>query len=206
VTDRCCLAKQSWWLSAVLVVSLSAVVWAQGAKKVTIRDTGVIAVSDDQGKLATLEVNVHGPEWQYASQADATAQVQRGEDGTRTFTGRLPIPNTTGGALTFREEVRPGEQSLRVTYELGFSQPMTTNGLQISLLLPADRVGGQTLSVRTGEAAAVPQRIILPRVLDPAKWQLGTMEGDKVSIGAEEEGGLTLTVGKTVDLVLHDLR
>ncbi len=195
---------RSLWLVTLCVVLLAATAWGQAGRTVTIEDTGVIAISDAQGKMAALEVNVHGPEWEYASQDDAKAQAQQEDDGTRKFTGQLAIPNTTGGALTFLEEIDPREDGIRATYELGFSQPMTVNGLQISLLLPADRFGGTVLSVRQQEAAAM-QRIMLPSVLDPAKWQLGTVKGDKIFIGSEEEGW-SLTVDRTADLVFHDLR
>jgi hypothetical protein len=164
----------------------------------------VIAVSDGQGKLATLELNVHGPEWTYASQSDATAQVQTEDDGTRTFTGKLTVPNTTEGALSFREAVDPREGGAKATYELTFDRPMTVNGLQVSLLLPADRFGGKMLTVEPAEGAAT--RILLPRVLDAAKWQLGTVKGKKVEIQIDGENAFALTADETTNLIIHDLR
>jgi hypothetical protein len=194
----------SRWLVAGCALLLAVGAGAQGGPTITLRDTGVIAVTDGQGKLATLELNVHGPEWTYASQNDATAQTQREEDGTRKFTGRLAVPNTTGGALTFLEEVDPREDGMRAGYELSFNQPMTVNGLQISLLLPADRFGGKMLSVQPAEGVAT--RILLPRILNPAKWQLGTVKGNKVEIQVEGENVFALATDKTSDFVIHDLR
>ncbi len=204
MSTRSLWTTEGRWLVAACAVLVAASAWGQAGPTITLRKTGAIAVTDGQGKLATLELNVHGPEWTYASQGDATAQVQREDDGTRRLTGKLTVPNTTGGTLNFLEEVDPREDGIRASYELSFSQPMTVNGLQISLLLPADRFGGTVLNVRPQEAAAV-QRIILPRVLNPAKWQLGTIKGDRVYIGSEEQGW-SLTVDRSVDLVFHDLR
>lgn len=194
----------SRWLVAAWAVLVAVGAWAQAGPTITLRDTGVIAVTDAQGKLATLELNVHGPEWTYASQNDATAQTQREDDGTSKFIGQLAVPNTTGGALTFLEEVDPREDGVRASYELSFNQPMTVNGLQISLLLPADRFGGKMLSVQPAEGALT--RILLPRVLDPAKWQLGTVKGNKVEMQLEGEDVFALAADKASDFVIHDLR
>jgi hypothetical protein len=190
----------------VLVVGVVAasVACAQEGRSVVLRPSGQLLLKDAEGDFGTLELNLHNSNWKYASQADATAKCEEQAGGGRLFTGVIAVPDVAGAALTFLETISAGEDGLHVIYELRPSGPMILNGLQVSLLLPTDRFGGQQLVIKSAEAAE--RRLALPRTLNPAQWQLGTIAGNLVQVGADEATALTAKIDKTYGLVLHDLR
>ena len=110
-----------------------------------------------------------------------------------------------GAAVSFLQVVTPhADEGLRISYELRPSGPMILNGLQISLLMPAERFAGERLIIGGEEG---PQRsVALPQTLNADRWQLGTVKGSQVQLGAEADTALTLETDKAYDLVLHDLR
>jgi hypothetical protein len=198
---KACVAVSLVLLSVGVVVCVA---HAQGGLSVTARGNGQLLLKDAEGDLGTLEINLHNSNWKYASQTDATAQVAEQAGGGKQFTGTLAVPEVTGAALSFVETLAPTEDGLRVTYELNPSGPIVLNGLQISLLLPTDRFGGQQLTIRGGEGAE--RRLVLPRTLNPAQWQLGTIQGNALQVGPDETPLLTGKVDKTYGLIVHDLR
>jgi hypothetical protein len=192
-------------LSIVLVgVLISSLAYAQDGRSLVIRTNGQLLLRDAEGQFVTLELNLHNSNWKYASQAEATAKCEDQAGGGKVLTGTLPVPEVEGAGMSFTETISKGDDGVHVIYELRPSGPMILNGLQISLLLPTDRFGGQQLVVKGGEEAD--KTVALPRILDPAKWQLGTVKGNSVQIGADEATATTLTIDKTYGLVLHDLR
>ncbi|MGQ9730279.1 MAG: hypothetical protein ACUVX8_03320 [Candidatus Zipacnadales bacterium] len=189
------------WLVAGLVMVGASGMAQQG---LVLRDTGQVLLKDAEGDLATLELNLHNASWKYASQAEATVTVEaHGETGKR-FTGTLAVPETPGAALSFVETVTPGEEGVKLLFELQPGGPMVLNGLQISLLLPAKRFAGERLIVSRPEEATG-RSVILPVELEREKWQLGTYEGNAVQLG-DQEGAVILGIDKTYGLVVQDLR
>ena len=188
--------------ACVMCLLVATVAVAQDGRTAALKAGGMVALNDGEGKFCDLELNVHGPEWTYSSQADAKATVS--VDGeAKVFTGTLPVPDTDDGAVTFREDISADEDGLKVGYELGFSGAMTVNGLQVSLLLPADRFAGTRLTI-TGEGTAK-RYVALPAELDEAGWVLASLKGKTIQIGTEE-GSPTVTLDKSRDLLIHDLR
>jgi hypothetical protein len=54
----------------------------------------------------TVELNAHGPEWKYAPQTSAAAEVSDLPDQAgKRFVGTLKVPNVDGGAIAFTESV-----------------------------------------------------------------------------------------------------
>jgi len=191
-------------LTALLVgaVTVSAAL-AQDGRTVVLRGSGQVLLKDADGDFATLELNLHNSAWKYASQTDATAKCQdTGEE--KTFTGALPVPEVAGATIAFLETITSANDGVHVIYEMRPSGPMILNGLQISLLLPTDRFGGQQLTVSGGEAAEQP--IALPRTLNPAQWQMGTHKGNALQIGAEAATAVKVKIDKAYDLIIQDLR
>jgi len=185
------------------VVLLATAVGAQGIQ-CALQKTGALILSADGQKVGMLELNAHGPEWKYASQTEATAEVKNTEDDQgKILTGRLPVPNTEGGAVTFTETVVPGENKLDVTYDLSFSQVMALNGLQISLILPATRYAGKPVTLRVGEGE---KALVLAETLNREMWELTTVKGDQVRIAAETPDQITLTTDQEADIGIKDLR
>jgi len=190
----------------VVLVSLvlADVVQAQDGRSIVLRRSGQILIKDGEGDFGTLELNLHNSNWKYASQVDATAKCEEKPGGGKAFTGALMIPDVAGAAMSFLETITPGDDGLRIVYELRPSGPMVLNGMQISLVLPTDRFGGQQLVVKSAEAAD--RTVALPRALNPAQWQLGTIEGNAVQVGADEATGLSMKIDKAYGLIIHDLR
>jgi len=151
-----------------------------------------------------LEINLHNSNWQYASQTEATATSEDTVGGGKRVAGTIPVPQVVGAALSFLETITPTEDGLKIAYELQPAGPLVLNGLQISLLLPAERFGGEHLVLKGAEVAD--RRIALPRTLDPNAWQLGTVQANAVQIGADEATALMAKIDKTYGLILHDLR
>jgi len=188
-------------LTGLFVASL---VHAQEGRSVVLRANGQVILKDADGEFGTLELNLHNSNWKYASQADATAQCEDQAGGGKAFTGTLAVPDVAGAGMSFLETISQGDDGLHVIYELKPSGPMILNGLQISLILPAERWAGQQLVVKSAEAAD--RTVPLPRTLNPNQWQLGTIEGNAVQTGADAAKALTLKIDKTYGLILHDLR
>ncbi|MBM3472742.1 MAG: hypothetical protein FJX75_05650 [Armatimonadetes bacterium] len=188
-------------LTGLFIASLA---HAQDGRSVVLRANGQLILKDADGEFGTLELNLHNSNWKYASQADATAQCEDQAAGGKAFTGALAVPDVAGAGISFLETISQGDDGLHVIYELKPSGPMILNGLQISLILPAERFAGQELVVRSAEAAD--RTVPLPRTLDPNQWQLGTIQGNVVQIGADAAKAITMKIDKTYGLILHDLR
>ena len=188
-------------LTGLFIASLA---HAQEGRSVVLRANGQVILKDADGEFGTLELNLHNSNWKYASQADATAKCEDQAAGGKAFTGALMVPEVEGAGMSFLETISQGDDGLHVIYELRPSGPMILNGLQISLLLPTDRFAGQQLVIKSAEAAN--RTVALPRTLDPAQWQLGTIEGNALQIGADEAKATTMKIDKTYGLIVHDLR
>jgi hypothetical protein len=193
-------------LFAAVVIAVIGLSWAraQGGPDVVLRGNGQILLKDAEGDFGTLELNLHNSNWKYASQTEATAEAEEQPGGGQVFTGALTVPDVPGAAISFLQTLNPTEMGLQIIYELRPSGPMILNGLQISLLLPTERFGGQKLIVGGGEAAD--RTVELPRVLNPAQWQLGTFQGKSVQIGDAAAPTCTLTLDKGYPLIVQDLR
>ena len=188
-------------LSAIVFVSAA---YAQDGRSVVLRTNGQVLLKDAEGDFGMLEINLHNSNWQYGSQTEATAKCEDVVGGGKRCTGVIPVPQVVGAALSFLETITPGEDGLKIVYEIQPAGPLVLNGLQVSLVLPTDRFGGEQLVVKSAEAPE--RRVALPRTLNPAQWQLGTIEGNAVQIGADEATALTMTINKTYGLIIHDLR
>jgi hypothetical protein len=189
----------------LLVVGIGlSVAAAQEAREVLVRANGQLLARDAEGDFATVEINLHNSNWTYASQADATAASEDLAGGGKRLTGTLPVPEVIGAALSFLQTITPADDGLHIIYELQPAGPLVLNGLQISVVLPAERFGGQQVIVRHAEA--IDRTVPLPRALNPAQWQLGTIQGNAVQIGADEATALTAKISKTYGLILNDLR
>jgi len=169
-----------------------------------IQQGGALAISLGAEKLGVLELNAHGPEWKYVSQTAATAEVKAAEAGKgEVITGRLLVPGAEGGAVVFTETVTPGEKQVEVAYDLSFSQVMTVNGLQFSLLLPIKPYAGKSLVVRTGEGE---KQGTLAQILNREQWQLMTVKGTEVKIASGDPEEITITSDREATIAICDLR
>jgi len=185
------------------VALLATVVGAQGIQ-CALQKAGALVLSTDGQKLGMLELNAHGPEWKYVSQTEAMAEAKNTEDDKgKVLTGRLPVPNTEGGAVTFIETVVPGDNKLDVTYDLSFDQAMTLNGLQVSLVLPAKRYAGKPVTLRMGEGE---RNLDLAMTLNRDLWELITVKGDQVRIASDTPDQITITTDQEADIGVKDLR
>jgi hypothetical protein len=166
--------------------------------------TGMIHLMSGDVELAALELNAHGPQWKHASQADATAQVSDlpNQAGKR-FVGTLPVPDS-GGALAFTETVQALALGLRVEYEVGVTQAMTLDGLQVSVNLPVARYGGKTLIVTRLEED--PQPLTLPAEQTPGVGQLWSGQGSKLELDRGTDQALTIDLQGPADVLVQDLR
>ena len=177
------------------------IVCAQDALSAKLLAQGGIKVMAGDKVMATLSLNAHGPAWKHADQPAATAIIKDAETGpAKTVEGSLLVPDTDGGAVQFVETVTPAEKGFTVAYSLGYTKAMTLNGLQVSLLLPADVFAGNAVVLYApgekpaeGEAAAdKATEVPLPEKLDWEKWQLATGQASKIEIAQGTDNAITI--------------
>lgn len=186
------------------IVEVLPLALSQEALTMALEPSGRVLIRDVEGDVGVLELNLHNSNWKYASQAEATAKCEEQAGGGKVFTGELTVPDVPGAAISFIETITKNDDGVHIIYELKPGAPVILNGLQISLLLPSKRFSGQQLLIRGNQ---MPERTItLPATLDPDRWQLGTVQGKVVQVGADQATALTLGIDKVYGIILHDLR
>ena len=192
-----------------VIVSMTAIAllaargtWAQEALTAKPDAAGTIHLSRGGVELAMIELNAHGPSWQYAPQASATAQVSDlpGQAGKQ-FVGTLPIPNTDGGAIKYTESVTALPQGLRIEYDLSMTQTMNLNGLQVSICLPVAQYGGKEVLI--SEPGANPRVAGLPEEQGSQVW---SGQGAKIEVAAGTDDAVTIELRAATDVMIQDLR
>ena len=183
--------------SLFLIVFALPAAFGQDPVVAKVGPRGALVLMSGDRALATLTLNAHGAGWKHVEQDDATAALKDLDPGPgRVCEGNLAVPDTDGGAVRFREVVRPIEKGLSLAYELGFSKALSLNGLQVSLYLSPDAYAGKEVAITSPAAqdqAAAVTRITLPAEVDQQKWQLGMAAADKVEIAAGTDQAITLT-------------
>jgi hypothetical protein len=192
--------------SAAALLAAASGSWAQEALSAKLDASGMVRVTRGDAELATIELNAHGPAWQHASQASATAEVgDLPNQAGKRFVGMLPIPNTDGGAIRFIESVKPLPQGLQLEYDLSMTGPMKLNGLQLSVLLPVAPYAGKEVVVAQPEGE--PQIVGLPQE-QPAqqRFMLWRGEGAKIEAAKGSDEAVTIELRAPTDVVVQDLR
>ena len=184
-------------VALLLLAGLGArIACAQDALSAKLLAQGGIRVMAGDKLLATLSLNAHGLGWKHADQPAATALIRDAEVGpAKTVEGSLPIPDTDGGALRYIETVTPAEKGFTVGYSLNYTKDMTLNGLQVSLLLPAEMFAGQAVVLRLpGEGGAATRAVTvpLPEKLNGDKWQLADGPAARIQIAAGTDNAITI--------------
>lgn len=191
---------------SVALLAAAAAGWGQAQPVVALEPSGLVRIVAEGTELAKIELNAHGPQWSYAGQTAATARVTTLPDqGGKRFVGNLPIPNADGGALTFTETVTPLAQSLRLEYEVGVTQALKLNGLQVSVLLPAASYGEKEVVITRPEEDD-PEVAVLPLEQRAETFHVWGGEGDRIEIAKGTAQALTLELQAPADLVIQDLR
>jgi hypothetical protein len=201
-------AQRARWVAAGSVVSLllvAAASWAQAPLTATLSPSGLVSVAAGETEPVTIELSAHGPNWKHAPQEAATATTGDlpGEAGRR-VTGTLPVPDTEGGALEYRETVRPLAEGLRLEYEVNVVRTMTLFGLQVSIYLPVPRYGGLELLVTSPDED--PQTVALPAERSDETFQLWAGQGARVEVAKGTERAVTLELLGPTDVIVQDLR
>ncbi len=193
-------------LCTALLVTAATAGWGQAQAVIALEPSGLVRIASDGTELAKIELNAHGPQWSYAPQTGGTARVTAlPEQAGKRFVGNLPIPNSDGGALTFTETVSPLAQSLRLEYEVGVTQTLKLNGLQVSVLLPAVTYAEKEVVI-TRPDNDDPEVAILPQEQRPETFHVWGGEGDRIEIAKGTAQALTLALQAPTDLIVQDLR
>jgi hypothetical protein len=178
---------------------------AEAALSAKLDPSGLVRVVAGDVELAVIELNAHGPEWQHAPQAGATARVTDLPDQAgKQFVGTLPVPNTEGGALAFTEILGALPQGLRLEYEVGVTKAMRLNGLQVSVLLPVAEYGGKELVITRPEDD--PQVVTLPQEQRENMAQVWGGDGAKMEAAKGTDQAVTIELQAAADVVVQDLR
>ena len=169
--------------------------------------SGLVHVLSGDVELATIELNAHGPAWAHAPQTSATARASALPGGGQRFTGTLPIPTTppTAGALNYVESITPLPAGFKLEYEVGVTQTLKLNGLQVSVNLPVARWGGQTLTI-TRPDDDDPSVVALLAEARPDVVGLWSGAGSKLVLGAGTDQALTFELVASADITVQDLR
>jgi hypothetical protein len=192
-------------VAAAVLLAVASGLWAQEALSAKLDASGMVQVLRGDVELATIELNAHGPNWQHAPQASATAEVADLPDGAgKQFVGTLPIPNTDGGALRFTESARTLPQGLQLEYEVGAATTARLNGLQLSVCLPAAQYAGKELVIPQADGES--QIVGLPQEQQEQKFQLWAGEGAKIEVAKDTDEAVTVELRAATDLIIQDLR
>ncbi|MFQ6131013.1 MAG: hypothetical protein ACE5R4_03180 [Armatimonadota bacterium] len=198
--------------TGIVVVSVAATVllaagsgsWAQEALTANLHASGMVRVAKGDVELAMIELNAHGPQWQHAPQATATATVSDLPDQAgKEFVGTLPIPNTDGGAIQYTETVKALPQGLQLEYDLAMTTAMKLNGLQFSICLPVAQYAGKEVLVAQPEGET--QIVGLPQQ-QGQRFVLWTGEGAKAEAAKGTDQAITVELRAPADVVIQDLR
>jgi hypothetical protein len=190
-------------VAAVLLAAASGS-WTQETLSAKLDASGMVQVSRGDAELAMIELNAHGPNWQHAPQASATAEVSDLPDQAgKQFAGTLPIPNTDGGAIRFTESVKTLPQGLQLEYDIGVTTAVRLNGLQLSVCLPVPQYAGQELVAARPDGD--PQIVGLPEE-QRQNFQLWSGEGGKVEVAAGTDRAVTVELRAATDVIVQDLR
>lgn len=178
--------------------------WAQEALSAKLDASGMVQVLRGDVELAMIELNAHGPNWQHAPQASATAEAADLPDGAgRQFVGTLPIPNTDGGALRFTESVKTLPQGLQLEYDLGVATTARLNGLQLSVCLPAAQYAGKEVLIPQADGES--QIVGLPQE-QRQNFQLWSGEGARIEAAKDTDEAVVVELRAATDVIVQDLR
>ncbi|MCD6362009.1 MAG: hypothetical protein J7M38_14220 [Armatimonadetes bacterium] len=201
VTHRALILTLS--LAGFMLVATAAGGWPQETLSAKPDAAGTIHVSRGDTELAVIELSAHGPGWQHAPQATATAEASPlpGQTGQR-FVGTLPIPNTEGGAIHYTETVTPLPKGLRIEYEVTMAGPAKLNGLQVSVYLPVAVFGGREVMITSPQAD--PQVTGLPE--EQQTGQIWGGSGAKIEAAADTDDAVMMELRAATDVLIQDLR
>ncbi len=189
---------------AALLAAASAS-WAQEALTAKLHATGMVRVSRGDVELAMIELNAHGPGWQHAPQASATAESSDLPDQAgMQFVGTLPIPNTDGGAIRYTESVQALPQGLRLEYDLAMTDTMRLNGLQVSIVLPVAVYAGAEVMV--SQPHDDPQIAGLPLEQQERTFQVWAGQAARIEVAKGTDEAVTIELRAATDVVIQDLR
>ncbi len=192
-------------VAATVLLASASGSWAQETLTANLHATGMAQVSRGDVELVMIELNAHGPEWQHASQASATADFSDLPDQAgKRFVGTLPIPNTDGGAIQYTERVKALPQGLQLEYDLGMTGAMRLNGLQVSIYLPVSRYGGKEVLITQPQGE--PQIVGLPQEQQERTFQVWAGQGAKIEAAEGTDEAVTIELRAATDVVIQDLR
>lgn len=190
---------------------------------VTVLETGVLLPENDGAQLGMLLLTAHGPAWGYVSQDRGQVSIAPGkEPGATTFTGEMVVPGTDGGVVHFEQSVALADEGVKVEYEIGFSKPMTLNGLQASLRFPTApflggnvailRAEGDMHEVELPEEVAADRAQLLRLALEPEDESAEPEQAEDESEEPEQapvvdvDEKVLLTINEAAGVMVQDLR
>jgi len=192
-------------VAATMLLAAAGTSWAQETLTARLHATGMARVSRGDVELAMIELNAHGPGWQHAPQASATADVgDLPDQAGKRFVGTLPIPNTDGGGIQYTESVKALPRGLRLEYDLGMAGAMRLNGLQVSICLPVARYAGKELVA--SQPQGEPQLLGFPQEQQERTFQVWAGQGAKIEVAKGTDEAVTIELRAATDVVIQDLR
>lgn len=196
-------AHTSRIVAAFAALLVTGAAWSQGDLTAAVDPSGFVNIMRGDTVIAMVELNAHGPNWQHAPQADATAQTTSlpGVPGRR-VAGTLPIPGSEG-AIRFVETVKPVPLGLQLEYDVGVTETVRLNGLQLSILLPVKQYAGKEFVVT--RHGADPQISAFPEE-QPTNFQLMNAQGARVEVDKGSDDAVRIQLRAATDLVVQDLR
>ena len=192
-------------LTAAVLLAAAPGLWAQEPLVAKLDPSGMVRVFAGDAELAMIELNAHGPEWQHAPQASATARFSvLPNGGSRRFVGTLPVPKTDGGAIMYTETLKLLPTGLKLEYEVGMTKAMKLDGLQVSVLLPVAQYAAKELVISNPDAD--PQIATFPKEQIGNAFQVWSGEGSRIEVAKGTDQAVTLELRAAADVVIQDLR
>ena len=169
-----------------------------------VEPSGLIVISAGDAEVAKVELNAHAVGWKHAPQSSATAQISDLPEGGKKLVGTLPIPDTNGGVLRFTESVTALPQTLQIEYDVSLPAALKLSGLQLSILLPTARYGGQALLVAQPDGD--PLTITLPAERREQSSQVWSGEAARVEVAKGTPSAMAIEMRASTDVMIQALR
>jgi hypothetical protein len=147
-----------------------------------------------------MAAGVHGPQWAYAGQSEATLAAGFPQVvGARQMTVKasLPVPGNES-TLALLERVEAAERGLRVSFDLSADRDASVNSLHVSMWLPVEAAAGTTVEFDDGRSLVLPAQRGAPTLIS------GTFK--KVSFHPRAGAGFSVELTEPSPFLVHDLR
>jgi hypothetical protein len=168
---------------------------------VMLKPSGWVRVGTRDAIYVEAMVAIHGVDWSYAAQDQATVQLS-GDTRARYAVGSLAVPSTGEARMDFVQKATAlPDGGLGLAYKLSFPQPVRLNGYQVSFVVPLRRYAGATIKLGTPQGE---KSVVVGETLGDKFLHAGPVTSVAVAPGRAD--GFKLRLDEPSNLLVQDGR